>query len=440
MQTLSTYKDTLLDTLLQALPLDYQEEAYKQGAFTRSRKFKSVEDLFKLVMNYCCLDYSLRTCAGIMALTMGSISDTAIMSRLLPCMPWLKTLLSKVLSTQLVKMTRESPFRFLAIDASTIQVKGARSTSYRLHLAMDLITLSPTQIKITDTHQGENLSHYELDANDVVLLDRGYNQPKTLVPFLQKGGHVVLRYNPNGMTLYEPKKEGLALQRIDWLSEVNQCQGDTYCKEVHLTDKDSHIKAYVHLSRLPKAQAEKARRTLRRNAQRRQYTVSQEALTLAGWMFVLTTLPPHVVNTETIMSLYRTRWQIELVFKRLKSLLSLSELRAKLGSPLAEVYLYGKLLYAAMIECFLRKHLEVNTYSLYQEHAERAESRWRLWHLLHLQFMACFSFCDLLSPITIQKIQKPMRERRRKRKLQTMPENIITNLIKHIVINNNMLA
>lgn len=157
-------------------------------------------------------------------------------------------------------------------------------------------------------------------------------------------------------------------------------------------------------------------------------------------MFVLTTLPPHLVNTETIMSLYRTRWQIELVFKRLKTLLSLSELRAKLGSPLAEVYLYGKLLYAAMIECFLRKHLEVNAYCLYQEQSERAESPWRLWHLLHLQFMVCFSLYDVLSPITIQKIQKPMRERRRKRKLQTMPENIIRNLIKHIDINNNMLA
>jgi len=433
MKVLPRNKDTFLKTVLQVLPSDYQEQAYQQGAFTRSRKLHSPEQLFELVMSYCCLDYSLRTCAGHMAVNKTALSDTAVMKRLLPCLPWLKSLLSSVLLNKLAKNPTNSPYRFLAIDASTVQVKGARSTSYRLHLAMDLITLSQTQIKITDTHQGENLSHYDLQANDIVLVDRGYNQPKTLVPFIEKGGHIVLRYNPKGMTLYHPPEEDGLMQRIDWVKEVINVQGDTACKEVMIRYDNKILKGYVHLSRLSKAHAEKAHRELRRSAQRRQYTASKRAFALADWMFVFTTLTPDVLDTKTVMALYRTRWQIELVFKRLKSLLSLTELRAKQGSPLAEIYLYGKLLYAAMLECHLRQYVNVNALYLYDEKRDRLETPWRWWHLFHQQFMACLSIYLSPSSIPIEAVQKAMRERKRRRKLQAIPENLIENLQNAII-------
>lgn len=156
-------------------------------------------------------------------------------------------------------------------------------------------------------------------------------------------------------------------------------------------------------------------------------------------MFVLTTLPPNSLDTTMVMSLYRTRWQIELVFKRLKTLLSLSALRTNQHSPLAEVYLYGKLLYAAMLESYLRQYFNVDSYYLNQE---RRDTPWRLWNLLHQQLMACFSLSTRHSCIPVQSVQKAMRERQRKRKLQTMPNNMIENLLafKNITLNNSMLA
>jgi len=84
MKVLPRNKDTFLQTVLQVLPTDYQEQAYEQGAFTRSRKLSSPEQLFELVMSYCCLDYSLRTCAGHLALNKTALTDTAVMKRLLP--------------------------------------------------------------------------------------------------------------------------------------------------------------------------------------------------------------------------------------------------------------------------------------------------------------------------------------------------------------------
>lgn len=54
------------------------------------------------------------------------------------------------------------------------------------------------------------------------------------------------------------------------------------------------------------------------------------------------------ISDEDIADLYRMRWQIEISFKRLKSLLSLNALRAK-DPALARSYLRGKLNAAVLI-------------------------------------------------------------------------------------------
>ncbi len=51
------------------------------------------------------------------------------------------------------------------------------------------------------------------------------------------------------------------------------------------------------------------------------------------------------------------RWQVELVFKRLKGLLGLDELRTRQKSVLGEVWIRGKLLYALVIERLLHRQM-----------------------------------------------------------------------------------
>ena len=70
--------DTRFAEFLQALPADYQQQAYDFKAFTRARKIKSPLQLLQLVMQYCGLDLSLRSCAGEVARMQGYLSDTAV--------------------------------------------------------------------------------------------------------------------------------------------------------------------------------------------------------------------------------------------------------------------------------------------------------------------------------------------------------------------------
>jgi hypothetical protein len=68
----------LFEQFIQELPENYHELAYEFKAFTRARKIRSPLQLLELVMLYCGLDFSLRTCAGKVAQLQGYLSDTAI--------------------------------------------------------------------------------------------------------------------------------------------------------------------------------------------------------------------------------------------------------------------------------------------------------------------------------------------------------------------------
>lgn len=70
--------DTRFEDFLQALPVDYHEQAYEFKAFERARKIRSPLQLLELVMLYCGLDLSLRSCAGEIAHMQGYLSDTAV--------------------------------------------------------------------------------------------------------------------------------------------------------------------------------------------------------------------------------------------------------------------------------------------------------------------------------------------------------------------------
>ncbi len=335
----------LFEEFIQELPSDYRELAYEFKAFTRARKIRSPLQLLQLVMLYCGMDPSLRGCAGEIALMQGYLSDTAVKNRLEACVPWIKALLSGVFG--LDKAVGSGSLRFIVIDGSTVQEPGATETTYRLHVAIDLVNLTFHQVEVTTDKEGEHLDHYCLREGDIVLIDRGYNQPKTLLPFIDRGGDVVLRYNAHGMNLYRFDD---VMEKIDWRKELEKLHESAGVVPVYLCHRNKRIKGYVHAIPLPEEQAAEARRKARRKGRKKGRNTSGKALYLSGWVLIFTSLPPEILDTRTASSLYRVRWQVELAIKRMKSLLDIDKSRAFKERPLAELYLYGKLLYSAVVE------------------------------------------------------------------------------------------
>jgi Transposase DDE domain len=101
--------------------------------------------------------------------------------------------------------------------------------------------------------------------------------------------------------------------------------------------------------RLSQQQREAAERRKRRKACLHQQRMQADTLYLAGWVLVVTTLPREQWTDQQVLCLYRARWHIELVFKRIKQLLGQHRLRCTTAAT-AQPTLTALLLGWALLE------------------------------------------------------------------------------------------
>ena len=73
----------------------------------------------------------------------------------------------------------------------------------------------------------------------------------------------------------------------------------------------------------------RARYRARRKAQKAGRTLTTPTLAVAGWLLLITTLDTGIWSTADVLYIYRARWQVELVFKKMKQLLRLNQIRSK---------------------------------------------------------------------------------------------------------------
>jgi hypothetical protein len=331
------------EEFLNERPPDDAELAREFNAFTRRRKIKTPVHLLQVAMLYCGLDQALRTTAGSFSLLQERITDMAIHRRLRACGPWLKALLHRMLPGLAAAGTRTG--RLLVVDGSSLAGPGGRGTDDRLHLALDLTDLTLHAVQATGVEGAESLTRYPWQAGDAVLADRGYCHPRAILDLGERQVQVIVRFMPTAMpvSLRRPDEAfDPTAPRLDVAAHRREVTGDTASVSVWRRAQEASGPGWLHAVRLPPAAAEVARQRCRKDAKRKGRVLRPETLELAGWVMVLTTIPPAELDGPAILALYRCRWHVELAIKRLKSLLDLDALRTQRDSLLGSVWILGK--------------------------------------------------------------------------------------------------
>jgi Transposase DDE domain len=420
MQSSLTDADTLFEQLLQDLPPETAQLAREFKAFVRAKKVKTPEQLLRLVLLYCGLDKSLREVAGTFTVLYESITDQAVAERLRACGPWVKALLGQMLPLCAVSAL-PTGWRFVVIDASSIQAPGAKGTDHRLHIAMDLVSLQFIEVLVSDVHTGETLKHFTLGPGDVALTDRGYAHAQGMSDAVKRGAALVVRLSPFSVVLGDATGQPLSLSAALKRQKTETIR--TLEVVIQSSDGQDAVPGWIHAYRLHTEQAGRARQKCRQR--HKKGTPHAETLYLAGWVVVFTTLAPAVLSARTIMALYRCRWQVELAIKRWKSVLDVDALRAKACSPLAEVWLHGKLLYALLLERRMRRQLGDSWGRLDQE---RMVTWWRVWGMLKDEIAPMVTGSIFWQEEAWAACLKVLAERPRRRKLQQVPPEAVAVL------------
>jgi len=398
---------------LQDLPPETAQMARECKAFVRAKKVTTPEQLLRVVLLYCGLDKPLREVAGTFTALYESITDQSVAERLRACGPWVQALLRRMLPLSSAD-TLPAGLRFVVIDASSIQAPGATGTDHRLHIAMDLLSLQFIEVLVSDVHTGETLKHFTLAPGDVAVADRGYAHCQGMSAAVQQGADLIVRLNPFSVVLRDAV--GAPLELCAALKRQHTETLRTLAVALCATGGQHEVRGWVHAYRLNAEHAHRARQKCRQG--HKKGTPTAESLLLAGWVLVFTTLAPAVLSAQTIMALSRCRWQVDIAIKRWKSVRDVDALRAKAISPLAEVWLHGKWLYALMLERRMRRQLGDSWGRL--DH-ERLGTWWRVWGMLKDETAPRITGALFWKEDAWTACLKVLMERPRRRTLQQLP-------------------
>lgn len=418
--------ETEFGQLLSGLPADWERLMRDLGAFTYASKIQSPQELLRALFLYSGSDQSLREVAGTLTLHATRITDQAIWKRLHRCTAFLKALMKRVLPLEALPAVPQH-LRFLACDGTTVQHPGATSSDYRLHVVINLVTLRCHEVHVTETKTGESLKQYHFQAGDVAVVDQGYCAYAGILDMVcQRQADVIVRWN-HQRALYDPHKKNHA---IDFCTTLKGQQPGTTVSfpvvlkyaETSRTPDTRELSGMLHVYRMQEAEAKKAQKKVYRKHQKKQKKLSAKTLFLRQFVLVFTSVSSEILSGETVLALYRCRWQIELAIKRMKSVLHIDKLRAKYGSKLAEVYLYGKIIYLQIIDQAMRLAFDDEWGYLDRE---RSGTWWRCYKLFKAQFDALLIAREAWQTAAMHDCLSVMMERPRKRRLQCLPRRVV---------------
>lgn len=332
----------------QHLPEGWEEAARRFGALHRARGVPNADVLLRVLMLHLADGCSLKETA-LRAHQAGwcTISSVAIFKRLQAAEQWLRWLAEQLWHGAPAAILN-SGYRVRAVDATTVEEPGSTGTDWRVHYAINLADLQCDFFELTDVHGGETFRRIPVSPGDLLLGDRAYGTPPGVAHVVGHGGSVLVRVNPKALLLSDARGRPIPLvtrSKAIRLGDVGE-----WPAWVHVRDRG--IAGRLIAVKLGRQAARYARSRLRRKAQRKQKRLSQAALVLAGYIFVWTTIPAEIIDSAQILEIYRARWQIELAFKRMKSIMGLGHL-PKLSEASARAWIHGKLFIALLLERLL---------------------------------------------------------------------------------------
>ncbi len=343
----------------------------------RQRDIKSPGDLLRTLLLHVGKGYSLReTVVRAKLMGLADISDVALLKRLRRAGDWLQWLCTGLFEASGWEMPADARgYNLRAVDGTLVKQPGQKGTLWRVHYSLRIPSLECDYFEITLSKgkgTSEKLERFPAQEGDLVLADRGFSFASGIATARQHGAHVIVRVNTASLALLSESGK----KKFDLLAAVRSLKeaGAAASWPVQVRHGKAQIPGRICAVRKSQEATDRAQRKIKRKAQQGGKETRPSTLEFGAYVMVFTTLPKEEFASEEVLEWYRLRWQIELVFKKLKSLMQLGQL-PKHGAESARAWLYGKLLTSLLGRALMRLGRDISPWGY------RLPGRWQ-WQRL----------------------------------------------------------
>ena len=347
------HKDALPEewSILRGWLTDDLEASAKRCGFTRRSTGRvSAEMWLRLILMHVAGGLSLeQTMLRAAELQWCPLSPVALFKRLRTSQNWLAELCGGLLIEQRKRLGDNQPWpegwEVRLIDATDVQEPGSTGAAWRVHYSLRMPQMVCDHFEITDDKGGEKLGRFEFHHGELAVADRGYSNRAGLAHVIDAGAQVLVRWNPASLPL--ETASGRSSDMLSWLRRLPL--NGAREREAWISHGGKKYRLRLCAVRKSRLATQAACEKARRKARDRGRNIQPETLEYAGYVMVLCSAPKATVPLKSALELYRGRWQVELAFKRLKSLLNAGHV-PKESDPSARAWMQAKILSALLIE------------------------------------------------------------------------------------------
>lgn len=342
------------------LPNRWQDIGEEKQALRRKRisGFGDLRSLLRTILLHVGKGYSLsETSVRVKRSKIANVSSVSIMNSLRNSEEWLKELcinLYQESSTTNILPKLSHNMEMKMVDGTIVKEPGKTGSQWRIHYSLSLPNFNCNHFSITGTQgkgSGESLDKYPVKRGDCFVADRGYSRYNDISYVVNNGADIIVRAHYRSLKFSHFNNPD---KKFDLFSELGGLKEPGQIKQWPVFLKDSVIKGRLCAIKKSQDQIDKAIRRAKAKASKNcRKRVEKEALEYAKYIVVFTTVSDDIYNAEEILGWYRVRWQIELTFKRFKSLAGLGHL-PKYDDKSSRAWLYSKLLISLLTEKMVR--------------------------------------------------------------------------------------
>ncbi len=361
--------------LLSFLPCNWRDLAASTGALKGLRKDKSADNLLRVLLIHLGCGHSLHeTVVRARQANLAELSAVALWNRLKKSQAWLRALCVELFRERGLELSASAGLQVRAINATTVKEPGKTGSLWRVHYSVCLPSLACDFFKLTETQgagTGESFVHFPVRAGDYLLADRGYSTAAGIRYVADAGGRVTVRVNTRALPLHT--LEGRPFDLLAAVQAIRRA-GPVRSWQVQAVDKQGRaVAGRVCALRKTREAIRIAHKSLRKEASKKGTQLQPQTLEFAKYVIVFTTFPAAEFTDADVLEWYRTHWQVELIFKRFKSLAQLGHL-PKRNDESAKAWLYGKLFVALLVEKLISHARTISPWG-YRLAAETATQR-----------------------------------------------------------------
>lgn len=336
--------------------IDLEASARQHGLLQRVRAIKSASDLLRLIVAYSLCGLSLKqTAFWAEAQDVAIISAPGLFKQFRRAADWIESLLACALAENVPQPPlpgHSSAVRL--VDATHVSRRGAKKLDLRLHVCLDLASLQFRRVELTPAKQGESLCRVPVASTDLVIGDAGYAKRPGLWHVVEAGGSFIVRHHWHNVPLQRPDGDDFDLfAALATVPDQGSAEFPVAIAD-HPEEPAKLAQARLIALRKDPEAAEKAKRRLLAEAKRKGRSIDLRSLIAAEYVMLLTSAEQALLSADMVLTVYRYRWQIELAFKRLKSLVNLDDLPIK-DLELSRTVLAARLLMAILMDRLTRR-------------------------------------------------------------------------------------